>query len=108
MIVPKNSGLIPILGSKASQCMNILTLNKNNLEPVLQLKLSNVIDDYPDVFKDELGQLPGEAHFITDPSVTPVVLPVRHIPFSLTEKVKNRMLNYFLLLVCILHIGTSC
>ena len=66
--------------------MNILTLNKNNLEPVLQLKLSNVIDDYPDVFKDELGQLPGEAHFFTDPSVTPVVSPV-----SLTEKVKNEL-----------------
>ena len=65
--------MIAILGSKASQFMNILTLNKNNPEHVLQLKLSNVIDDYPDVFKDELGQLPGEAHFITDPSVTPVV-----------------------------------
>ena len=73
VIVQKNSGLIPILGSKASQFMNILTLNKNNLEPVLQLKLSIVIDDYPDVFKDELGQLPGEAHLIIDPSVTPVV-----------------------------------
>ena len=63
VIVPKNSGLIPILGRKASQFINILTLNKNNLEPVLQLKLSNVINDYPDVFKDELGQLPGEAHY---------------------------------------------
>ena len=73
VILTKNFGLIAILGSKASQFMNILTLNTNNLEPVLQLKLSNVIDDYPDVFKDELGQLPGEAHFITDPSVTPVV-----------------------------------
>ena len=61
MIVQKKSGLIAIIGSKESQFMNILTLNKNNLEPVLQLKLSNVIDDYPDVFKDELGQLPGEA-----------------------------------------------
>ena len=91
MIVPKNSGLIAILGSKASQFMNILTLNTNNLEPVLQLKLSNVIDDYPDVFKDEIGQLPGEAHFITDPSVTPVVSPVRSIPVSLTEKVKNEL-----------------
>ena len=30
-----------------------------------------MIDEYPDVFKDELGQLPGEAQFITDPSVTP-------------------------------------
>ena len=54
VIAQKNSGLIAILGSKASQFMNNLTLNKNNLEPVLQLKLSNVIDDYPDAFKDEL------------------------------------------------------
>ena len=44
VIVPNNSGLIAILGSKASQFMNILTLNKNNLEPVLQLNLSNVIE----------------------------------------------------------------
>ena len=91
VIVPKNSGLIAILVSKASQFMNILTLNTNNLEPVLQLKLSNVIDDYPDVFKDELGQLPGKAHFITDPSVTSVRSPVRRIPVSLTEKVKNEL-----------------
>ena len=48
-----------------------------------------MIDDYPDVFKGELGQLPGEAHFITDPSVTLVVSPVRCIPVSFTENVKN-------------------
>ena len=71
--------------------MNILKLNKNNLEPGLQLKLSNVIDDYPDVVKDELGQIPGEAHFINDPSVTTVVSPVRRIPVLLTEKVKNEL-----------------
>ena len=71
--------------------MNILTLNKNNLEPVLQLKLSNVTDEYPDVFKDE-------AHFITDPfSVTHVVSPVRRIPLSLTEKVKNDLYNNLLI-----------
>ena len=66
--------------------MNILVLNQNNLEPVLP---SNVIDDYPVVFKDELGPLPGEAQFISDSSVTPVVSPVKHIPVSRTEKVKS-------------------
>ena len=71
--------------------MNILTLNKNNLEQVLQLKLSNVIDDYPYVYKDELGQLAGEAPFITKTSVTPVVSPVRCISVMLTEKVKNEL-----------------
>ena len=50
-----------------------------------------MIDDYPDVFKDELGQLPGNAHFITDPFVTPVVSHVRRILVSLTEKVKNEL-----------------
>ena len=91
VIVPENSALIPILGNKVSQCMIILILNKNNPEPVLQLKLSNVIDDNPHVCKDELGQLPGEAHIITDPSVTLVVLPVRCIPVSLTKKKKKEL-----------------
>ena len=50
-----------------------------------------MIDDYPDVFKDEPGQLPGGAHCITDPSVIPVVSPVRRIPVALTEKVKNEL-----------------
>ena len=36
VIVSENSVLIPILGSKASQFMNILTLNKYNLVHVLQ------------------------------------------------------------------------
>ena len=68
--------------------MNILTLHKT-IWNLYYIKLSNVIDDYPDVFKDELGQLPGEAHFITDPSATHVLSPVRRIPVSLTEKAKN-------------------
>ena len=50
-----------------------------------------MIDDYPGVFKGELGQLPGEAHFITDPSVTHVVSPVRRIPVSHTEKVRHEL-----------------
>ena len=88
--------MIPIIGSKVSQFINILTLNKNILEHVLQLKLPSVIDDYPDVFKDELGQLSGEAHFITDPSVTHVVSHVRRIPVSLTEKVKKNLITFLL------------
>ena len=47
--------------------------------------------NYPDEFKDEFEQLPGEAYFIIDPSVTPVVSLVRRIPVSLTEKVKNKI-----------------
>ena len=82
-----NSGLIKNIGNKSSQFINILTFKKN-LEHVLHLKLSNVIDDYPYVFKNEYGQLSGEAHCITDPSVTPVVLPVRRIPVLPAEKVK--------------------
>ena len=69
-------------------------LNKINLEHVLQLKLSNMIYDYPDVFKDERGQLSGETHFITDPSVTPMISPVRCIHVSLTEKKVKNELDY--------------
>ena len=46
-----------------------------------------MIDDYHDVFKDELEQLPGEAHFITVPFVTPMVSHVRRIPVSPVRRI---------------------
>lgn len=46
---------------------------------------------YKKVFNSELGQLPGEVHLETDPSVEPVVLPPRRLPHAIKPKVKQQL-----------------
>ena len=52
-------------------------------------------DKYADVF-DGIGQLEGEVHFQTNPSVPPVQIPLRRLPIAIREKVANELRN----LVC--------
>ena len=52
---------------------------------------SDLIDKYPDVFHKSLGMLPGKVHLQVDPDSKPVVLPVRKIPVSIREKLKEEL-----------------
>ena len=44
--------------------MEIVTINDNNLQPVMSVKTAcSVTDDYADVFDNKLGKLPGKLTF---------------------------------------------
>ena len=93
IIVPDCAGMIPVLGLKACKFMEIVTINDNNLQPVMSVKTCSITDDYADVFDNKLGKLPGKAHFQVNPDICPVVSPVRRIPISLKAKVKAELDN---------------
>ena len=91
IVVNDDSGIAPLLGSKASQRMNIITINTNNLKQVATVASTSVLDSFGDVFGDELGTLPGVAHFEIDSCVTPVVAATRRVPVALHEPLKSEL-----------------
>ena len=85
IVVDDDSGLAPLLGSKVSERMNIITINTDNLKQVATFKSTSVLDSFRDVFGDELGTLSVVAHFEIDSCVTPVVAATRRVPVALHE-----------------------
>ena len=64
---------MPVLGANACQQMGLITVNKENIRQVTALESKvDLIDDYKDVFNDDVGCFPGEVHLQT---VQPVVSP---------------------------------
>ena len=51
---------------------------------------SFVREQYADVF-DGIGLLEGKVHFQTDPSVSPVQMPLRRLPVAIREKVATEL-----------------
>lgn len=54
------------------------------------LNKDTVLTQYKDVFEG-IGQLEGECHIKTDPSVFPVVHPPRRVPLSMREGLKTEL-----------------
>ena len=53
-----NEDLMPVLGATASQRMGLITVNRENIRQVTAKR--DILDQYKDVFNDELGHFPGE------------------------------------------------
>jgi len=92
-IVVKNN-LMPVLGAKNSQLMELLTFHSENVKHVAAVNSRptvDVIEQYKDVFVDELGVFPGPVHLEKDPSVSPHVAASRRIPVSIQGRVKAEL-----------------
>ena len=79
----------PIIGLKASQDLNLIkiVLNVDNLD---DKSAENIHDKFPNVFHG-LGCLKDPYHIKIDPTVTPVVNPLRSTPVALREKLKKSL-----------------
>ena len=71
--------LRPLVGSPATQRTNIITISGDNLKEVATVASTSVLDRFGDVFRDELGTLPGVAPFKIDSCTTPVVTARMHL-----------------------------
>ena len=80
----------PILGLRAVQHMQLITVNKENIAVVTTSKDDDLMKTYQDVFTGE-GRLEGDLHLVTDDTVTPVKLPCRKWPLSVRENVKSEL-----------------
>lgn len=90
IIVDDEAGFVPLLGSKASQGMNIISVNSDNFKRVAAVR-DCPLAAYPDVFSDTLGRLPGCVHFEVDESAAPSIAPSRRVPLALREPLKKEL-----------------
>ena len=101
MVVEENCK--SILGAKASQLMNLLVVNKENIFTTESnvkdvpkfITQQHLIEEYPAVFQGQ-GTLPGTLHLEIDESISPVQLPTRRIPLAVKDKLKaelNRLVD---------------
>ena len=89
VIVVKIDGK-PILGLRAVQHMQLITVNNEKIAVVTTSKDDDLMKTYQDVFTCEV-RLEGDLHLVTDDTVTPVTLPCRKWPLSVGENVKSEL-----------------
>ena len=94
IVVPDECDFIPLLGSKASQKMNLITINKHQFKQVAAISTPcDPLKNYAEVFNNDLGRLPGKVKLNVDDSITPQVAPIHRVPESLKEKLKSELHN---------------
>ena len=86
-----------LLGLRASQQMQLVTLNRQNILAIESsrcktgnLSKSTITAEFQDLFKGE-GRLPGELHLEVDETARPVQLPTRRVPVALKDKLKQEL-----------------
>ena len=96
-VVVKDGALTPLLGNKAVQAMNLMTINYENIKSVQQgapvstpLNKQQVLDEYADVFEGT-GKLEGKYHLEIDERVTPVVHPPRKVPIAIKDRLHEEL-----------------
>ena len=93
-----------ILGLRASEAMNLITVHKENFqeaiihqiqeEQVSQILLGTreeIMQSFPQAFSEGVGSLPGEQHLEVDPDVKLRVNTVRRVPYSFVNDLKKEL-----------------
>ena len=83
-----------ILGLQDSLHMKLVTFSSEvfHLDCVKDHTLSQkMFQEYADLFKDEVGDLPVTYSMKVDPEITPVVSPPRRIPAAMQKKVEQEL-----------------
>ena len=82
----------PLIGPRASQQMNLVTVHQENIQKVTiqNLTLNQVTEEFGDVFKGQ-GCMEGKLHLEIDGTVTPVINPPCRVPFALKDKLKSEL-----------------
>lgn len=86
-----NEDLTPLLGLNACTQMGLITINQDKFKRVNSVHSVCPTVAYKDVFEDKVGELPGVAHFEVDPSVSPVISPVRKVAIHMKPKMKEAL-----------------
>lgn len=95
----------PILGRKACIGMNIIkytdndAINKSTTDGSAVFTLHNdnsmskesILERYPEVFSENVGQLEGEYHIKVDSTVNPVQHAPRRVPVALRDRLKSEL-----------------
>ena len=93
---------ISLIGSRASQQMNLIKVQQENILQVHeQSKLSSelpgltyesIMNEFSDVFKGQ-RHVKGKLHPKMNDSATPVIMPPRRVPIALKERLKYELIR---------------
>ncbi|KAI0230692.1 Retrovirus-related Pol polyprotein from transposon 17.6 [Lamellibrachia satsuma] len=86
-----------LLGLKDCIRLELITLSADvhelsHAEQIAEHKLPpGILQEYSDLFDNTLGKLPVKYKITIDPSITPVIRPVRSVPVALKQKLKSEL-----------------
>ena len=94
-----------ILGAQAYQEMDLLIVRTENISQtvlpqalkaeeggvVAQVELEDVLEEYSDVFRDQLGTFQEHVHLHVDHEISPFVMPLRKFPICLKENLRREL-----------------
>ena len=90
-VVEDNDDFTPLLDSKASQQMGLITVNTdkfvcmNVTTGLPRSEIKSIRDEFAGVFDGSLGTFPGTVHLEIDSSVTPSILPPCRVPHAIKD-----------------------
>ena len=76
----------PLLGKTTSEGMGYITVHYENISAV-----SDIPAKYDEVFKEEVGNLPGEVHLTIDQNAAPHAIASCRVPVHLKKKVEKKL-----------------
>lgn len=89
--------LLPLLGKRVAEQMELITVNYRNFAQVASISSKDtdscekLLAEYTDVFDREIGTLPGKVHLHVDETVTPVTSATGRIPVASRSQVKAEL-----------------
>ena len=96
-VVVDDNDLVPLLGSKTSQQMGLITVNTdkfvcmNVATGLSKSEIKSIRDEFTDIFDESLATFPGTVYLETDPSVIPPILPSRRGPDAIKDELKGEL-----------------
>ena len=96
-VIVDNDDFTPLLGSKTSQQMGLITVNTdkfvcmNVTTGLPRSETKSIRDEFADVFDGSLGTFPGTVHLEIDSSITPSILPPRRVPHAIKDQLKGEL-----------------
>lgn len=84
--------LLPIIGLKTAQEFDLIHVNNDAMDRcnAVDVKKSDPIAEFPEVFDDKIGTLSGLVSFKVN-DTPPVTMPARRIPLSLRPQLKEEL-----------------
>ena len=76
----------PLLGKRASEGMGYITVHYENISAV-----NDIPARYDKIFKEEVGNLPGEVHLTIDQNAVPYAIASCCVPVHLKKKVEKKL-----------------
>ncbi|KAL7865172.1 hypothetical protein SRHO_G00104190 [Serrasalmus rhombeus] len=84
----------PLLGFRACMNMGVVKMSPDVHQVTMESRAdfnTQILTEYKDLFREELGELPVTYSMTVDPNIQPVIRPAHRIPIAMQERVKAEL-----------------